>query len=157
MITAQEYLENNDLLEVYYLTSDKYLDLAQEIIKQATEEVNGMKYLNYAVIGIIVPMLFLSTTSNIDVVSKDVETELTGYDVLKLNREVDNIINKYRDRYNDFVDIVNNEIKMFEQRNINTYSVINNFLDQAIEFIKGLNEDQVGSFLNAIGGSNDKQ
>lgn len=126
-ITANEYLNDNSLLQIYYIGVNQKVMLAQTLVQQSLEEINGVEVINYTTLKLLTPAAIFQMLTNIDMVATD-ENGMSGYDLLMTHNFMTEMPGCLHDQYLEIVELIQCEVKNFENQYNNLVFTIKELL-----------------------------
>lgn len=145
-ISVEEYLLNKELLEVkkYVPYANKVL-LIDAILKEVCFNKNGLFTLDSVVLDRVKLQIFIEEYTNLNLSIKN-QNELNGYDLLIMNREFDNVIDKFKDEFKELERILNLRLDDY----LRDKSSLKGFLNYKIERIIGFLDYKTNNLIETI-------
>lgn len=144
-ISAQEYLNNKDLLEATYIPFEDKLSIVSNAIRSSVEALGG---LNTTMLRRVTTEIFIDAITNIDLTIAD-ENNLSGYDQLCYANELYSLISVLGNEYDEFQRILDERVDDYIRTETNPAITINAIYAQVSEMLGGVVE-QISKYVQNI-------
>lgn len=160
-ISAIEYINNNELLEVNYIPFDQKMQVVSNVLSEVINSVGG---LNTTLLRRISTEVFIETITNIDMSIVD-DNGLGGFDQLCYNNQLDTLKSIISREYDEFEKILSERVSDYIRIETNPAVTISNIYDQIKVYynnimdylssrIQDIDVDNISSILNELTSSN---
>ena len=139
-ISIQEYLENNELLEMNYIPYEQRVEICQVILEQCTSIFDDYNTIDSVLLDRVKTEIFIDNITNLDFSIKD-ENGLNGYDQLCFNNELDNLIYECGYLYEQFEDILDLMINDYYNNIACTRGYLNILKKNLTKWVGDITED----------------
>jgi hypothetical protein len=134
-VSVSDYLLNKEILDVkLYIPYSKKVDIIDAILNEVCVNTNGLFSLDSVVLDRVKIQIFIETYTNLDL-SLINEDDLDGYDLLIMNNELNNIINKFDTEYQELERILNLRLTDYLRDKSSLKGFFNYKLEKFIDFI----------------------
>lgn len=146
-ISAQDYINNPELLEVYYLSADNKMACAKTIVGSAIEEYNGAKIINLATIKLVTQPCIVGLLTNIDTISRN-DNGLNGYEELEMSGHLQEIIDVLGSQFTLMNDLVDSEVETFNMLHNNISITMSQLVSALSSLMQNVNIDDLQKLLS---------
>ena len=151
-ISARDYVNDNNLLELVYTPFASKIEIVDSIIQNVRDTNDGK--LDHVSLSRVMDEIVITASTNIDMTINDEETNLGGYDLLVMANKYSDIINKISDEYNRYKAILSDRLKDIELYEFSIYAIakstkmelidqINYVLNTASQAIQSINSEEI--------------
>ena len=157
-ISAKEYLDNNELLEVVnYIPYVNKVDIIDAIMREVCRNVNGTYTLDSVLLDRIKTQIFIEYYTNLDL--SVLYEGMDGYDLLTSAYERELLIDKFRKEYEELERILGLRLNDYIRDKASVKGVLHYKLEHIIDtidlrvpnIIEGINKIDVQSIMETIG------
>ena len=153
-ISAIEYINNNELLEVSYIPFDQKMQVVSDVLSEVINSVGG---LNTTLLRRVSTEVFIETITNIDMGIVD-ENGLKGFDQLCYNNQLDVLKNAIGHEYIEFETILNERVSDYIRIETNPavtissiYNQLKNNTDKVLDYVSNQIQNlDIDDFVNRI-------
>lgn len=167
-ISVREYLDNPELIEVYYTQYDLKVNICDVILDQVIKKDGCYYYIDSSLLDRIKTQVIIESVTNIDLSIED-EVGLNGYDLLCKEDRLDDLLNSIPEEFNRFNKILELKVKDFNNNNgslrgflhyskIEIINKYNEFVNSTTEFIQNLDAKEISdNIVNFIESADKKR